>query len=68
MSELRVDQAELEQSIRVLKVERECVGRDCDRDCAKCDLVLETEDVKAAYDNAIKVLEWIARYDEDAVV
>lgn len=65
MSELRVDQAELEQTIKVLKVELECVSRDCDRDCAKCDLVLETDEVKAAYNSAIKILEWIASGNTD---
>lgn len=41
------------KAIRILKNERECVGRDCDRDCASCDLVMETEDVLEALNLAI---------------
>lgn len=54
---------ELTQALIVLEKERECVLRqdspDCDRDCKKCDLLLPTETVVEAYDNAIKVIRAI---------
>lgn len=47
------------EAIDVIKTEKKCVLRNirgCDRDCAKCDLVLPDEDILTAYDMAIKVL------------
>ena len=43
--------------INGLRIERECVSRDCDRDCANCDLVVEKEWLLQVYDSAIKLLE-----------
>lgn len=43
--------------IRGLRIERECVSRDCDRDCAHCDIVQERDWLLLVYDNAIKLLE-----------
>ena len=40
-----------------LRIERECVSRDCDRDCANCDIVQERDWLLLVYDNAIKMLE-----------
>ena len=40
-----------------LRIERECVSRDCDRDCAKCDIVQERDWLLLVYDNAIKLIE-----------
>ncbi len=40
-----------------LRIERECVSRDCDRDCANCDIVQERGWLLLVYDNAIKMLE-----------
>ena len=39
--------------LKVLKTERECVSRDCNRDCGKCDLSLEQDEVLLAYDTLI---------------
>lgn len=39
--------------LKVLKTERECVSRDCNRDCGKCDLSLERDEVLSAYDTLI---------------
>ena len=48
----------LNQIINIIKTERECVARQqCDRDCGKCDLVLDSEDILAAYDRVIYLLE-----------
>lgn len=40
-----------------LRIERECVSRDCDRNCAECDIVQERDWLLLVYDNAIKMLE-----------
>ena len=39
--------------LKVLKTERECVSRDCNRDCRKCDLSLERDEILNAYDTLI---------------
>ena len=43
--------------LRGLRIERECVSRDCNRDCANCELVVERDWLIEVYDNAIKILE-----------
>ena len=43
--------------IKGLRIERECVSRDCDRDCARCDIVQDRDWLLLVYDNAIKLLE-----------
>jgi len=43
--------------IRILKIERECISRDCDRNCGECDLVQEQETLLNAYNSAITLLE-----------
>ena len=42
--------------IKYLKIERECISRDCDRNCSQCDLVQEQEILLDAYDSAISLL------------
>ena len=43
---------------QVIERERECVARQqCDRNCAQCDLVMEADDILAAYDHALDFLE-----------
>lgn len=46
-----------EEIIRGLQIERECVSRDCDRDCGKCDLVQERDWLLSVYDGAIALLK-----------
>ena len=43
--------------LKVLKTERECVIRDCDRNCGKCDLSLERSEILSAYDALISMLD-----------
>ena len=43
--------------LRVLKTERECVGRDCDRNCGECDLSLERDEIVGVYDALITMLD-----------
>lgn len=42
---------------KYMLIERECINRDCDRDCANCDIVQNVEDLNNAYDVAINALE-----------
>lgn len=48
---------DLEKAIQWLEIERECVGRDCDRDCGQCDLAQDRETLLSACDDAIALLE-----------
>lgn len=43
--------------IRILKIERECISRDCDRNCGYCDLVQERDHLLEVYDGAIALLQ-----------
>lgn len=45
-----------------LKIEKQCINRNCDRNCAKCDIVQKVEDLNSAYDTAIKALEEVQQY------
>lgn len=47
---------------RFLKIEKECINRSCDRNCAQCDIVQRVEDLNSAYDTAIKALEEEQKY------
>ena len=40
-----------------LRIERECVSRDCNRDCTNCDIVQEREWLLEVYDSAIALIE-----------
>lgn len=40
-----------------LRIERECVSRDCNRDCANCDIVQERDWLLQVYDSAINLIE-----------
>lgn len=49
------------KAVKVLKTEKECIMRnaaeDCNRNCKKCDLALDYEEIINAYNEAIDVLE-----------
>ena len=45
-----------------LKIEKQCINRNCDRNCAKCDIVQKIEDLNSAYDTAINALEEVQQY------
>lgn len=45
-----------------LEIEKQCINRNCDRNCAKCDIVQKVEDLNSAYDTAIQALEEVQRY------
>ena len=42
---------------KYMLIEKECINRDCNRDCANCDIVQNVEYLNNAYDVAIKALE-----------
>lgn len=42
-----------------LRIERECVSRDCSRDCANCDIVQERDWLLQVYEGAIALIESI---------
>lgn len=42
---------------KYMLIEKECINRDCNRDCANCDIVQNVEDLNNAYDVAINTLE-----------
>jgi hypothetical protein len=46
-----------EKVIKGLQIERECVSRDCDRNCGKCDLVQDRDWLLSVYDDAIDMLK-----------
>lgn len=46
-----------DEVIKYLKIECECISRDCDRNCGECDLVQEQETLLDAYNSAITLLE-----------
>lgn len=46
-----------EKVIKGLQIERECVSRDCDRDCGKCDLVQDRDWLLSVYDDALALLK-----------
>ena len=48
---------DLGKVIKGLQIERECVSRDCDRDCGKCDLVQDRDWLLSVYDDAIELLK-----------
>lgn len=53
-----------ERAIELLKIERECInrnyqpfGKNCDRNCSKCDLVQNPEELLKMYDYVIDAME-----------
>lgn len=51
-----------------LEIEKQCINRNCDRNCAKCDIVQKVEDLNSAYDTAIKALEEVQQYRQIGTV
>ena len=49
--------ADIEKVIKGLQIERECVSRDCDRNCGQCDLVQDRDWLLSVYDDAIELLK-----------
>jgi hypothetical protein len=51
-----------------LEIEKQCINRNCDRNCAKCDIVQKVEDLNSAYDTAIKALKEVQQYRQIGTV
>ena len=48
-----------QRAIKLMGIELLCIERNdagCDRDCAKCDLVQDSEELKAAFQKAMNAL------------
>lgn len=45
------------KAIKALTIERECVSRDCDRNCGSCGLAQDKDWLLSAYDDALKLLK-----------
>lgn len=42
---------------QIIQTEHECVARQqCDRNCAKCDLVMDAKDILSAYEHVLELL------------
>ena len=59
--------------IELLRIERECVrrGSTCNRDCANCDIVQDTDELLEMYGTAIELISAYQRrmeYEEDRVI
>lgn len=45
------------KTLEAMKTERECIARQqCDRDCSRCDLVMDTQELLDAFDAVISIL------------
>ena len=55
----------IQRAKELMEIERECIKRNetgCDRDCAKCDLVQETNELITAYDRVISYIESASKF------
>ena len=52
-----MERQKIERAMRVIENEIECVKRDCDRDCGKCELVLDADWILSAYNDVLEVLK-----------
>ncbi len=55
---MTIDEMTVDEVIELMENEKACIlkANTCDRDCAKCKLLRETEDLLSAYDMAIQAL------------
>lgn len=47
----------IEEAKKLMMVEKECINRHCDRDCEKCDIVQNIDDLNSAYDIVLQNLD-----------
>lgn len=47
----------INEAIKIIENEKECVQRDCNRDCANCELVKEENEIVEAFDIALACLK-----------
>lgn len=51
----------MERMIALLEIERECVARECDRNCADCELVQEQDELLEMYTELIALCEAVKK-------
>lgn len=56
---------ELTRAIELLEIERECVTRDCDRDCANCELVQDRDELVTMYNTVIAQMRRDVMMEDD---
>ena len=55
----------IERALALMRIELKCVERNkngCDRDCAKCELVQNTQELIAAYHKVISYIESASKF------
>lgn len=52
------------EALNFMRIEKECINRNCDRNCINCDIVQEVDNLNSAYDMAIKTLKEVQQYHE----
>lgn len=52
--------------LELMRVERQCVSNadECDRDCTRCELVQDTGELLAAYDEVVRVYKVLAKWED----
>jgi hypothetical protein len=50
------------EALNFMRIEKECINRNCDRNCINCDIVQTVDNLNNAYDMAIKALEEVQQY------
>lgn len=56
---------ELTRAIELLEIERECATRDCDRDCANCELVQDRDELVTMYNTVIAQIRRDVMMEDD---
>lgn len=55
----------IERALALMRIELKCVERNqngCDRDCAKCELVQDTQELITAYKRVINYIESASQF------
>ena len=48
----------ISRAIELMEIERECVSRDCDRDCQNCDISQDRDELLEAYGEVIAATKY----------
>lgn len=55
----------LKRMVELLEIEKECVGRNCNRDCGNCDLVQDAGELLEMYTEVAGLLRIIVDIEDD---
>lgn len=47
----------IDEAKKMIQIEKSCINGHCDRNCGKCDIAQDIDDLSSAYDIAIQALE-----------